>query len=66
MEGLDEHGTAEEAEAAPAAAPSQLEAAIDAWVVEHIHNSPVARATEAYNHLISVIPDLKKRLAAGL
>lgn len=37
---------------------------VDQWLREVIHGSPVARNTEAYNHLVDSLPDLKARLAA--
>lgn len=46
-------------------APSRTDAIVDAWFAEHIPNSPVSRTTEAYNHILSAIADLKKRLAAA-
>ncbi len=45
------------------AAPCRFGAAIDAWFADHIHNSPVSRATDAFNHLLSVLPHLKAKLA---
>ena len=46
--------------AAPEAAPASdpIAEAVNAWVCEHIHNSPVSRATEAMNHLVKVLPHL--------
>ena len=51
-------------EPAPHAAPepSRVAAIIDAWFVEHFHNSPVARATEAFNHARAALEHLKRRL----
>nr|WP_294564481.1 hypothetical protein [uncultured Rhodopila sp.] len=53
--------------AAPiAAAPDPLNAIFDAWVLEQIHNSPVSRDTESFNHLItSALPDLRRRIQQG-
>lgn len=48
-------------EAAPE--PGKHDAAISAWVSQHIYDSPVSRNTEAFNHLVSVLPHLKSKLA---
>lgn len=37
-------------------------AVVDRWVLDHIHGSPVARSTEAYNHLKDSLPSLKAAL----
>ncbi|HWK45127.1 MAG TPA: hypothetical protein VNT30_10415 [Stellaceae bacterium] len=42
--------------------PHSIEAAIDAWFVDRIHDSPVARSTEAFNHLRNALADLKRRI----
>ncbi|WP_044561271.1 hypothetical protein [Azospirillum sp. B4] len=42
--------------------PLRLERAVAAWLAEEIHNSPVARATEAYNHLVTTLSGLKARI----
>ena len=52
-------------EAAAKAEARRVEAAISAWLAEHIHNSPVSRATEAINHLVSVLPHLVTALVKG-
>jgi hypothetical protein len=44
----------------------EIEAAIESWFVETIHNSPVSRATEIFNHVRVAVDVLKKRLAALL
>ena len=41
---------------------ARFERAADRWVNQFIHNSPVARSTEAYNHVRSVLPELYKLL----
>ncbi len=46
----------------PAPAPSAMDAAIDLWFVERIHNSPVSRDTTAFNHISASVADLKSRL----
>lgn len=46
-------------EAAADAAAQRLIAAIDLWFFEHIHNSPVSVATEAYTHLHGRLDALK-------
>lgn len=38
--------------------------AIDAWFVEHFHNSITSRDTEVFNHCQRAKDDLKRRLAA--
>ena len=42
--------------------PDRIDTAIRAWVSEHIHNSPVSRDTDAFNHLVSVLPHLAAKL----
>ena len=39
-------------------------AVLDAWWRERVHNSPVSRAPQAYEHLHSVFGELKDRLKA--
>jgi hypothetical protein len=50
--------------AAPIAgdAAARIEHAIATWLAEHIHNSPVSRATEAFHHLLAALEHLKARL----
>ncbi len=48
-----------------AARQAQIGELIDQWVMERIHNSPVALVTAAYNHLITALDDLKHRLQKG-
>lgn len=31
---------------------------VRAWVDKHVRNSPVARSTEAWNHLQKILPEL--------
>jgi hypothetical protein len=61
---------AEDADAAPAAPePSRLarlEHAVAEWFGAHIHNSPVSRATEAFNHLAQALPRLIAALAKDI
>ena len=43
--------------------PDRHDAAIDAWVAAYIHNSPIARSTEAFNHMTQVaLPALRLAL----
>ncbi|TWB20670.1 hypothetical protein FBZ89_10669 [Nitrospirillum amazonense] len=42
--------------------PERLERAVAAWLAEEIHNSPVARVTDAYNHLVTTLDGLKARI----
>ena len=41
-----------------------LETEIENWFVETMHNSPVSRATEIFNHVRASVDALKQRLAA--
>ncbi|MDG3442469.1 hypothetical protein [Nitrospirillum amazonense] len=57
--------------AAPDVAPEpavslevRVDAAIAAWLAAEIYNSPIARATEAYNHLVGTLPALRARILA--
>lgn len=50
------------AAAEPAAEPTKVELAISAWMNGFILNSPVSRSTDAYNHLVSVLPHLAASL----
>ena len=36
------------------------------WIVNHIHGSPVARHTEALNHLTASLPALQTELAKAM
>lgn len=38
---------------------------VDRWVTECIHNSPVSRDTDGFNHFQTAVADLKRRLAQG-
>ena len=51
---------------APAStSPKGIGAMLDDWVINQIHNSPIARDVEAFNHLTQVaIHDLKARIIA--
>jgi hypothetical protein len=40
--------------------------ALGSWIDAHVRNSPVASATEAWNHLMSVLPNLRARLETEL
>lgn len=42
----------------------ELEAELDKWWAEHVPNSPVSRATDAYNHLHAAFDVLKERVDA--
>lgn len=39
-----------------------LEAEVEAWFSEHIHNSPVSHVTPAFNHVREAVNHLKTRL----
>ena len=45
---------------------AEIEAQIENWFVESMHNSPVSRATEIFNHVRASVDALKQRLAAIL
>ncbi len=45
---------------------AEIEAEIESWFVETIHQSPVSRATEIFNHVRAAVDALKARLAALL
>lgn len=55
----------EPAEKSPPLDP-RIEAEIESWFVETIHQSPVSRATEIFNHVRAAVDVLKARLAALL
>jgi hypothetical protein len=50
--------------AAPAAeaAPDPLDALVDRWFAETMHNSIVSRDTETHNHVHAAVAELKRRL----
>ena len=56
-------GEADAADAATAAPPAGLDAAIERWFADHFHGSPHLRDTDAFNHLRRAVDDLKLRLA---
>jgi len=39
-----------------------VDAAVEAWLSESIRNSPLSRSTEAWNHLVTSLDDLKQRI----
>lgn len=43
---------------------AKTDAIINQWVRDHIHNSPVSRWTEAYAHLVAMLPKLRDLLLA--
>ncbi len=55
-------------ETAPQAAAlaQKIEDEIERWFAETIHNSPVSRATEIYNHVREAVAQLKPRLIARI
>jgi hypothetical protein len=55
---------AEQATPPPEPLSQIVEQEIERWFVESIHNSPVSRATEIYNHLREAVDQLKPRLTA--
>jgi hypothetical protein len=42
------------------------ESALNVWINAHVRNSPIAGATEAWNHLMGALPDLKVALNIAL
>lgn len=56
----------------PATAPAATipeetwETAVSTWINDHLRNSPVAGATEAWNHLHAVLPHLRQYLESEL
>ena len=50
------------AEQAATCRGARIESAISAWLSTHLSNSPVSRSTEAWNHLVSVLPALTAQL----
>lgn len=44
----------------------EIDAGIESWFVQTMHNSPVARATDNFNHVRAAVDALKVRLAALL
>ena len=49
----------------PKSVEDRFKEVVDQWVKKHIHNSPIAANTAAYNHLLSVLPKLGKLLTEG-
>jgi len=49
-----------------AALSRAIETEIESWFVEAMHDSPVSRATEIFNHVRLAADALKSRLAAIL
>ncbi len=64
VEHVEAIAAATKTEAEPAAAPSSLAREIDAWFVEHFHNSPLSRDSELFRLAQDAKADLTKRLAA--
>lgn len=46
----------------PPPAAERVEKIISTWLAAHIHNSPVSRVPEAFNHLLLVLEHLKAEL----
>jgi hypothetical protein len=64
-------GQVTEASAAPPASNEQIplpawEAALANWINNHVRNSPIAGATESWNHLMGALPRLKEHLEEEL
>lgn len=43
-----------------------IDAAIRRWMVERIHNSPVAQATDGFNHLTASLPALRDEIVRSI
>ena len=54
---------AQDAAADASTKTAAVNAAVDAWVVERVHNSPISRDTEIWNYFASTVDDLKARIA---
>jgi hypothetical protein len=50
--------------AVPIASPQaeRIAAVVRGWVMDRLHNSPVARDTAAFNHLTDSLPELERRI----
>ncbi|MFZ5658768.1 MAG: hypothetical protein ACOY5C_02800 [Pseudomonadota bacterium] len=59
---MSKTATPKPATAAPQPTAAQI---VDRWFQDQIHNSPVSRHTEAYNHVAQAVAELKKRLQAA-
>jgi hypothetical protein len=44
----------------------QADRIVEEWFLRTIHDSPVARSTEAFNHLRQALGDLKRRIIEEL
>jgi hypothetical protein len=67
VEAIAEGAAKQEAGAIAAAATSRADAVIaefEAWIVERLYNSPLTRATGAWNHFISEAESFKARIKA--
>ena len=54
------------AEREPTRQPDVVQTTINQWLDDFIRNSPVSRATEAWNHLINALPALAAALKKDL
>ncbi len=62
---MDEQTETHEAEAASPARSREAEI-VQKWVGDCVNNTPIARDTEGYNHLVtSALPELLRRLSAA-
>lgn len=43
-----------------------VKAAMPEWIMSNVHSSPIARYTEAYNHLMAVLPSLEGAIVRKL
>jgi hypothetical protein len=50
----------------PPDAVHPVERVVEEWFRNAIHDSPVARSTEAFNHLRQALGDLKRRIIEEL
>ena len=50
----------------PSAKAARADAIVEAWLNDHIRNSPCSRDTPTWNHLLGVLPALKASIAQEL
>jgi len=57
----------EHADETPAPVPTieqEISEAVEGWIRDELHNGPIARNTEAMNHLTAAKGELKRRLTS--
>lgn len=43
-----------------------IDQTVEKWVLDFVHNSPLSRATDAWAHLYSILPQLKIALKEAI